>query len=180
MISRTPTLIEGLRTLARSRFLIDYQATARAIDLSKESAYSAWRDVGAVGAPAFENDWDAPSFNIAWDPHPGELRNPLGFYRDNWGFIHFRGLTGNPVSQSLATIFTVPFDLIPSQPEFLYSHFRSFLPGVAAYVTETCILRVDVDGTVRVHEYWQPGFADVKWLSFDNLRYRAANAGKLV
>ena len=85
--------------------------------------------VGAVGQPAYENDWTPPL--AATD-------ESLSFYEDPWGIVHLQG-SANRTSNAAGVIFTLPDGYRPAK-DLWFSAYGAF--SSAAFV------KVGSDGTV--------------------------------
>ena len=69
--------------------------------LAAELTDSVWINVGAAGAPAFQNGW----VNF------GGGEAPASYYRDRLGIVHFRGLIKSGPTNSV--VFTLPVGYRP-------------------------------------------------------------------
>ena len=180
--NRQPSAIRALRDQARVRPLIDFQATARARARRQQALlYADWKNVGAAGAPAFQNGWG--NYNPVVDnrpggePHPGVPRNPCGFFRDRFGFVHLRGVISH-VTINNQTIFTLPVELRPAGTAAFVSHYKTFLPSISALIVMACSITAEANGNVRVFETFpDPTLQGIVWTTLDDFRFRAANAG---
>lgn len=65
--------------------------------VSSDVDESQWVNIGAVGAPAFQNSWTNYGTNV-WVG--------AGYYKDAWGWVHLRGLIKSGTSAAAA--FTLP------------------------------------------------------------------------
>jgi hypothetical protein len=176
---------DRLRALAAARDLVDFEATRRLIDLSKNSAFRSWQQVGDPGNPALGSNWTTAVFGI--DKWTAEARYTKPWYfRDNWGFVHLRGHARAIPSYdgSAGTIiFTLPPDLWPEFDTYLPAHSGWALfagDGPEGYVVYDNLIWISRDtGDVRIEFYADFG-EDHKWVTFNNMMFRAANAGVAV
>jgi len=76
---------------------------------------------GAANQPVFQNGWSSAL---------GADDEPLSFYKDTWGVVHFQGNAGN-VNASTSTIFTLPTGYRPAKNLYFAVYGAG---GSAAYV----------------------------------------------
>ena len=90
-----------------------------------------WREVGAVGEPAFEEGWT----------NYGSGYSTAAFYKDPWGVVHLKGLVKSGIFfDSIARVFRLPVGYRPAGHR------------VFATISNEAFARVDViasDGRVR-------------------------------
>jgi hypothetical protein len=67
------------------------------LDLQANKAQEAWHEIGAGGQPAFGNFWS----------NYGGPQNTCAFMKDDFGFVHLKGLAKNSNLSNLV-IFTLP------------------------------------------------------------------------
>lgn len=72
-------------------------AQQTALDLKANKAQEAWHEIGAGGQPAFGNFWS----------NYGGPQNTCAFMKDDFGFVHLKGLAKNSNLSNLV-IFTLP------------------------------------------------------------------------
>lgn len=180
MIPRPHKTLANLREQSAQRRLIDYEATRRA--LARQEAlrqYQDWRNVGSAGNPAFSNGWSNATPNTAWEGFVSEARNPCGFFRDRWGFVHLRGYIGNAAINT-NPVFTLPAELAPVIRSFGRSYYITEGTGGLAgvFFRYTCMCVAYPDGKVQIEAYYgTTGFNGVKMATLDGFHFEAANKG---
>lgn len=184
MIVRPRSTSQVLHDQALKRPLIDYEATRRAVvERETKLQYKDWRNVGDSGNPGFGAGWSNldPVAASAFEPLTSDGRNPLGFYRDRWGFVHIRGVVQNTSGMSLTTIFALPSDLRPSKFEYFRSEYVSNgtggLSGTA--FRWACLISIDsTTGDVKVAQYYTTTTTGgVRLLSLEDIAFHAADRG---
>jgi hypothetical protein len=182
MIVKPGSVLGTLREQARNRPLLDFEAVrvARAARETKLQ-YTDWINVGDVGAPNFLNSWSNVNMATisAFEPLTSDGRNPAGYFRDRWGFVHLRGVVTNP-SITNAAIFQLPSDLVPEKTERFRSHFvtngTGGLSGTAFYYASQ--VEVDTAGFVKVSDFYTMiGTGGIRLLEIDNISFMAADRG---
>lgn len=110
----------------------------------KLAAVEAWKLVGAVGQPAFQNSWVNFGSGFA----------DAAFYKDPDGWVHLRGLVKNGTNQ--ATIFTLPVGYRPAN--IFDSH--QLAQNAAGQ------LQITTDGQVRLYNFSNNQYAGLDGISF--------------
>lgn len=183
MIVKPNSVIASLRKQARARPLIDYEATRRALDeRATKTMYKDWINVGTPGAPGFNSNWsNVDMTTIApFEPLTGDGRNPAGYFRDRWGFVHIRGVVTNVSGIVSTPVFRLPSDLVPAAKEYFRSSFAT--NGVAGLSGTTfryaCSIEVDTLGDVRPVDFFTTtGTGGIKLLLLENIQFHAADRG---
>lgn len=123
----------------------------RKIAHSKESKNPAWHEL----ATKEQEDWRAVSFLNGWTNYGGSY-NPAGYFKDNMGMVHLRGLVKSGAIPK--HIFILPTGFRPQ--------YRELQP---VQTNSNTIGRVDVltDGRVHVTA------GNAGWLSLDGITFRA-------
>ncbi len=110
----------------------------------------------ALKANAALEAWQAPSsFSNSWANFGGSY-NPVGYYKDNFGIVHLRGLMGIGVIGNAA--FTLPAGYRPTNEERLSTSSANAFGAV----------RIAADGQVI------PYVGSNSWFSLDGITFRAA------
>jgi hypothetical protein len=171
--------MKELRRLAQERPVLDYEATRRALaEQERLRLYANWRTVGAGGGnPGFQNGW-ANWTGGSYEQH-ADARTQAGFFRDQWGFIHLRGVVENPGTYSLAAIFTLPSQLVPLRNEYFGSGFWGELSGFpGSFIRLPCLLITEPTGIVRVGSYSATDLLSApRAIALDGWSFEAANRG---
>jgi hypothetical protein len=183
LIVKPGTVLSALQDQARRRPLVDFEATRRALsERETKIQYKDWVNVGSVGAPTFGPNWSNVDMATisAFEPLTSDGRNPAGYFRDRWGFVHIRGVVTNPTGIVSTVIFQLPSDLAPSGKE----HFKSaFVTNGTGGLSGTafryaCEIEVDTLGNVLVSNFFTTtGTGGIRLLLLENIQFHAADRG---
>ena len=117
---------------------------------------------GEYGSNEITDQWIQMDPLIDWGEYTdGNMWHPLAYYKDQYGFVHLRGLAGSGASGT-ADIFRMPAGYLPGDSE-IFATMAAAYPGLAT--------RVDVrnDGDV------QPiAGSSTQWTSIFGINYYAA------
>ena len=157
--------------------VVDNTVTGADVDESSLNlAAEAWREVGAPGQPAFNNN-----INCFWDNFDANF-NTSAFLRDRFGFVHLKGIVdannqqfacGDSTNGIDSRIFTLPAGYRPAKRE------------VHVTLTNNALGRVAVDGpdlglgggAVLIET--PTTFANAEqWISLDGISFRCAPSGQ--
>lgn len=109
----------------------------------------------AAKANAALEAWIAPTLGNSW-VNFGTPYNNVGYYKDNFGIVHLRGLIKSGTLQQ--TLFTLPTGYRPANTEFISTLSNNAIGSVL----------IAADGTVK------PWDGSSTWFSLDGVTFRAA------
>ena len=107
-----------------------------------------WTEVGAAGAPAFQNGWT----------NYGSVFNTAGYFKDSMGIVHLKGLVRGGTIGINRAIFTLPAGYRPEKEEL---H--------PVITSETAMGRLDIETDGKVVAYQ----GSPSWYSLDGITFRA-------
>jgi hypothetical protein len=127
---------------------------AGAVTASKLAPEEAWRQVGAVGQPAFASGW----LNF------GEFTyQAVGFRKDRDGIVHLRGAGTKGSNAPRSTMFTLPSGYRPARHEVFAAASTN---GAGAQAPSGGIVDVYPDGSVVVLGDTDDNFVSLSGISF--------------
>lgn len=159
LLIRRPDLVESVRQNALDVQRLNTQLTSRA-----RAPLDRWHNVGDPGDPGFQSGWH----------NAGSGYNPAGFFQDQSGFVHFRGLVVPPSTgfDGDSLIFTLPAGYPPPFIEYQTALAQFTGAGNVPHLS-SIVFAVSPNRNVVAR---QPGVGVVyfDWVSLDARLYRAA------